>query len=360
MKCINKPPTLITAWVIKGDYTPPENPDPTSIIKTFVFQQADYDQSVSFNWNGIDNYDNPVPAGNYTFIVEGQKTADGKPDISFQKIQVVQNVDGQTQEITQQTSTTSSQQVTIDPQTGVATTNIEPTPPPTPTPAPTPSPVPTPTPVPPPAPIPSRCTGVNYPTDIENYWAKPLIKLSYDNCVFAGYSDGTFHPEGKISRAEALKATLLAAGIPPKLGCFDVDCGTPFLDLLPWQSQWVRAAWDQKIVKGVSETLFAPQRFITRGEAIILIAKAFGIPPHQNCFTAGCGAGYPLNNFLDITDPTQGSYIRSMWDLKIIQGTGPNTFTPNRLLTRGEMAAILMNTAQSLGKIKNPSPQNNL
>ncbi len=330
IRCTLTPPGLITVRVVKGEYTPPNEPDPASIIKTLSYEKSVYDQVFSYNWNGIDSYDAPAPDGDYSFVVSARQTVGSKADISVQKFQVMQNAP-ETQEATQETETgTAGQEAT---QTQAA------------------SQTPSPPPEPPKPPEPSKCPGVNYPNDIETHWAREYIKLAYDNCIFRGYDDGTFRPDQPIMRGEAVKAALVAAGIPPKLGCYDADCGTPFEDLLPWHGQWLRAAWDMKIVKGIGESLFIPLRPITRGEGAVLIAKAFRIPPHQGCFTANCGAGHPNNFFLDIADPTQGSYLRALWDRQIIQGSGPNSFEPNRQMTRAEMAKFIIKAGQVTGTL---------
>lgn len=341
VRCKLQPPAVVTARVVKGEYSPPNEPDAASVLRTLVYAKTVYDKAFSFNWNGIDSYDTQVPDGTYTFVVEARQSAGAKPDISVQKIQVVTNPPE-----TQQTEETTSE----NPEPSTQQTAKE-TPPPAP---------PAPPAQPPKAPEPSKCPGVNYPVDTETHWANAFVKAAYDNCIFRGYSDGTFRPNLPITRGEAVKTVLVAAGVSPKLGCYDTDCGTPFEDLVTWQSQWLRAAWDLKIVKGVSNTLFVPQRPITRGEGAVLIAKAFKIPPAKNCYTANCGAGYPNNFFVDINDPVQGSYLRALWDRKIIQGTGPNTFDPNRQMTRAEMAKFVIRTAQALGKIKMTEPESSM
>ncbi len=323
MRCTLKTPALVTARIVKGDYLPPNDPDPASIIKTLVFEKSVHDQIFSFNWNGIDSYDSPAADGPYTFVVSARQTAETTPDISIQKMQVLLTQPATTQEKTAGTQTISTQEQspvpddTVTPESGQSGNETK-------------------------TPEASKCPDVNYPTDIENHWARESIRKTYDDCIFRGYPDGTFRPEQTVTRAEAVKSVLIAAGIPPKLGCYDTDCGTPFQDLLVWQSQWLRAAWDLKIVQGVTDKLFMPQRAITRGEAMVLIAKTFRIAPHKNCFTANCGAGQPDNFFLDITDPVQGSYIRALWDLGIIKGTGPNTVDPDRPVTRAEIATLIM------------------
>lgn len=216
----------------------------------------------------------------------------------------------------------------------------------TPTPTPTPAAQPTAQVAAPAAPPePSECPGVNYPTDIKGHWAETFIRQAYDQCLLKGYEDGSFRPDQPVSRAEAVKMVLAAGGIPPKSGCFDADCGSPFMDLDAWQGPWVRGAWDLRIVEGYSEDVFGPNRVISRAEAVALVARAFSVPPHEGCYTANCGAGHPNNFFLDIVDMWQGPWIRALWDKGWITGTGPNKFEPNRPMTRGELTKLIQ-TAQ--------------
>jgi hypothetical protein len=363
LQCRLEPPASVTARIIKGDYTPSADLDPASIVKTIEFQKTKYSQLLNYSWDGNNSYDQQVPDGEYSFVVSALRTSNTRPAISIQKLFVTQNPPAQTQQNLQPGTGTAA--VATDLQTGsqqsqqsaLAQKNIsqsEETAPAGNTAA-SPSAASQEQSVPPGNTTissgPSKCPGVNYPDDIGTSWAKNFIMTAYDRCIFSGYTGGHFMPDQPMTRFEALKVTLRAAGIAPKQGCYSVDCGTPFRDLAPEQGQWVRAAWDHKIITGVDGNLFDPQRLITRKEVFMIVPKAFGIQPHQDCYSANCGTGYPDNFFLDVTDKTLGSYLRAMWDLNIVQGTAPHTFSPDRTLTRAEMAALLIKTGQALGKI---------
>jgi len=168
--------------------------------------------------------------------------------------------------------------------------------------------------------------------------------------MFKGYVDGSFKPDQPITRAEALKTILSAAGIKPILGCYDADCGSPSTDLDMWQGQWVRAAWNLQIIK--SSAKFRPNDSITRAEAAVIVANAFiksgkvKIPLITKCYTPNCGAGYETNFFLDIKDEWQGSAVRWLWDAQLTQGSGPNKFEPNKPITRAELTKLVMLAAE--------------
>ena len=93
----------------------------------------------------------------------------------------------------------------------------------------------------------------------------------------------------------------------------------------------------------VPEAVPTPEPTVTRGEAVVLIAKAADIKPHKNCHpdTKHCGAGHPIF-FTDITDAEQGSYIRKLTDLKYINGVSPTTFEPDTAITRHDAIALIL------------------
>ncbi len=197
-------------------------------------------------------------------------------------------------------------------------------------------------------PEPSKCPGLDYPTDIDSHWAEEEIKKLYDMCVLRGYTDGTFRPDQPVLRGEALKIVMSASGAPPKIGCYDADCGSPYMDLDMWHGPWVRGAWDLQLVEGYSATIFGPNRYISRAEAVALVARAFNVPAFpRNCFTPNCGAGHPSNFFLDIFDVWQGKWIRPLWDKGWVRGTGPNTFEPNRPMSRAELVKLCVTAMEA-------------
>lgn len=125
----------------------------------------------------------------------------------------------------------------------------------------------------------SLCNDHYYPNDIDGHWAEIYVRRLYDLCILEGYADGSFRPQQNITRAELTKMALYAAGIKPNPGCYDADCGSPFMDLDMWQGSWIRPAWDRHIVQGYTSDRFAPNRAITRAEATKVILAAYGFGP---------------------------------------------------------------------------------
>ncbi len=177
----------------------------------------------------------------------------------------------------------------------------------------------------------SACKGHYYPTDINGHWAEIYIRRLYDLCIVEGYaSEGLFKPDQDITRAELVKMALYSKGIQPNTGCYDTDCGSPFMDLEMWQGQWIRPAWDRHIVQGYSPTQFMPDKAITRAEAVKVILATYGYGPINTT----------KSYFNDVTGWSVG-WIEEAHIIGLVQGVGNGNFDPERPITRAEAAKVI-------------------
>lgn len=314
--CILRQPATVTAAIYNSNYDVKSSDNSGNLIRTIQLSKGQAKGRSYFGWDGYDDYDQPAELADYNFVIEATLNATYKPDISLQKFKIANPPVAETPEekaaVSSDTDATSVSTSTTDGLHESAT--------------------------PPNVPKePSKCPGTFYPTDIVGAQFENTIKNAYDQCLVKGYEDGTFRPEQGLTRAEATKIVVLASGHIAKQGCYDADCGSPFMDLDLWQGPWVRAAWDLKMVSGVGADRFAPNREITRAEAAALIVKSFQIPPYQGCYTPNCGAGHPDNFFNDIKLAWEGQYLRALWDKKVISADSSGKFFPDIPVMRGEV-----------------------
>jgi hypothetical protein len=93
--------------------------------------------------------------------------------------------------------------------------------------------------------------------------------------VIAGYPDGTFRPEAKVSRAEVAKLLTLALGADPRPGA-----PVPFADAqVHWAAEqgYIQAAVSARILSGYPDGTFRPDAPVTRAEVDKLVAGASGL-----------------------------------------------------------------------------------
>lgn len=88
---------------------------------------------------------------------------------------------------------------------------------------------------------------------------------------------------------------------------------------------------NKKIINGVSDTRFVPDREVTRGEAAAMIGRALNLNGAKRNTT-----------FKDVGPGNMASgYIVQLVNMKVINGYGDGTFRPDAKLNRGEMATLI-------------------
>lgn len=309
---------VIFAEIHNSSFDPKIDDHSGSLVKV-VKSPMYFDKSkFSATWGGYDDYDQAVQLGDYKFVVFA-KLGDGfKPDISIQNFKIDNVPEKKDDEKDLHPSADENKVIDegelpniIDEEDKNKENQTDKEL--------------------------SKCPNIFYPKDIAGHPLEDIIKQAYDKCLVKGYEDGSFRPAQGLTRAEATKIIVLATGNIAKQGCYDEDCGSPFVDLDMWQGPWVRSAWDNGFVSGVGKDRFAPNLNITKGEAAALIVKSFKIPAFIGCYTANCGAGHPNNFFRDIVKDWQGQYLRPLWDRKIISNDSQGFFYPDLPISRGEI-----------------------
>ena len=114
---------------------------------------------------------------------------------------------------------------------------------------------------------------------------------------------------------------------------------SPFSDILGhWAEKDITAMYERKIVSGVTDTTFEPDRAITRAEFATLMGKALNLK-------AANSAGF--------RDVAEGAWYASNVNAAAAGGliTGyDGAFRPEDLITREEMAVIIAKAYTFLGK----------
>lgn len=145
-----------------------------------------------------------------------------------------------------------------------------------------------------------------------------------------GYEDGTFRPEGNITRAEAaaIFARLLAGGAD-----IPAAAGSAFVDVDPdaWYYDSVNYLQQYGIIVGQDETHFAPDAPITRAEFVTICTR----------FDAYVAVD-TVNDFTDVEAKHWAyAYINYAVHEKWIEGYEDGTFRPDAPITRAEAVSVV-------------------
>lgn len=123
---------------------------------------------------------------------------------------------------------------------------------------------------------------------------------------------------------------------------FTLGGGLAFQDVLPgdWCYDAVRHVFEAGLMNGTSATTFTPNSSTTRGQIVAILYRLEGSP-----------AAVEPSQFSDVAP---GAYYASAvsWATAngIVNGYGDNTFRPNNLITREQLAAFLYRYASGKGR----------
>jgi len=96
-----------------------------------------------------------------------------------------------------------------------------------------------------------------------------IIYTAADLGIIRGYRDGYFRPDAPISRAEALKVLILAAELPPMEGHAAMLFSD--VPLNEWYASYVERAAFDGLISGFADGSFHPEEKITRAEALKIV-----------------------------------------------------------------------------------------
>jgi sirohydrochlorin ferrochelatase len=162
-------------------------------------------------------------------------------------------------------------------------------------------------------------------SDILGHWAEAKLKETLVNGVISGYPDGTFRPDGVISRAEFCTMAV-------KTMHYELQPGNIFTDSSNhWARDYISTAVTRGMVHGYSSTSFGPDDPITREQMAVSIYNALKNTPATN-----------KNSFSDndLISPWARDAVDVVSQRGLISGYPDRSFQPQAYLTRAEAATV--------------------
>ena len=170
-----------------------------------------------------------------------------------------------------------------------------------------------------------------FPDVAPDYWVAQPISLLAMQKIISGYPDGTFRPNGNITRDE-MCTLLMKASADNRIPSAQLK----FNDVSPnhWAAPFIAQAAELGIVKGYPDGGFRPKDLITRVEGIAMISRFAGI--REQAYT---------DQFMDLSAAhwsakiVAGAYQAGI--LKYLEG---KPLISNRFLSRAEVVEMLQRT----------------
>jgi RNase P/RNase MRP subunit p29 len=115
----------------------------------------------------------------------------------------------------------------------------------------------------------SKYQGVSSFSDVAtSNWAAKYIAAAKDAGIVNGYGDGTFNPNGNVSRQEFAKMIAVALKLTASK-----DAKNPFSDVSGWATEYVTAVYENGLVNGYEDGTFRPANSITRAEIATILSN---------------------------------------------------------------------------------------
>lgn len=162
----------------------------------------------------------------------------------------------------------------------------------------------------------------------DDFWAAKDIYTLKDAGIIGGKSATEFDPEGDVTRAEFAKMVVGLFGYKATSDAVSFeDCKAE-----DWFTPYVAAGVEAGVIKGVSDTEFAPNATITREDACTILGRALN--------------KVAQSNELKFTDADKvaeyaAPYVALLSELGYVNGYEDGSFAPTNNITRAEAAKII-------------------
>lgn len=167
--------------------------------------------------------------------------------------------------------------------------------------------------------------------DLAGYdWAAEAIEALYNEGIISGRAEGVYAPADNITRSEFVKLVVLAFGISDSGGRM------PFTDTEEgsWDCEYIRAAYNSGIINGISADKFGCTLPISRQDMAVIIQRAAGIADVDTDTAEKFADDWSIKNYA----------YNAAYALKssgIMVGDENNMFNPNNTATRAEAAKVI-------------------
>ena len=130
-------------------------------------------------------------------------------------------------------------------------------------------------------------SSVEYDTsglsDVEGHWARNAIGYCVEEGLLSGYTDGTFLPDGTMTRQE------FAVILSRLVGLETAEGDLPFTDageIKNWAKDAIYTAYTSGLMSGYTDGSFQPTRTVTRAEAVKVFNSYLGREVDQDSILA--------------------------------------------------------------------------
>lgn len=180
--------------------------------------------------------------------------------------------------------------------------------------------------------------------DVANHWSKEAVNDMGSRLIVNGVGEGKFNPNAEVTRAEFAAIIVRGLGLRLEQGSVpfsDVAAGK-------WYAEAVNTAYSFGLITGYEDGTFRPQGKITRQEAMTIIARAMQITGLKGKLVSDDLSqvllGYKDADQVSAWAKEGASLSIAA---KIVNGRTADTLAAGAYITRAEVAAIVQRLLQA-------------
>jgi hypothetical protein len=178
----------------------------------------------------------------------------------------------------------------------------------------------------------------------EGYWAKSPIETTGTIGLVQGYPDGSFKPQGALTRAEMAVLIVRAKGIEVPTSADKI-----FSDVAPdhWAAPYIKIAKAYNWVEGYPDGSYRPNQRISKAESIAILSRMDALPLKNKAELAA------TTPYQDVSGKHWAlSYIEAAKSAGMLEYVKSDTLGPKDYVTRAEFVEMLSKTNFAGAQIK--------
>lgn len=170
------------------------------------------------------------------------------------------------------------------------------------------------------------------------FWAYKEIGAAKNAGVIGGYSDNTFRPSDKVTRAQM--AVFIARAVANANGLSAVPGPSPyennyFKDVVPgyWAYKEIQYLARLKLISGYPDGTYKPEELVTRAQMAVYLARAIKIDPYNKISPSFKDVSKSYWAYKEI----EALYLRG-----VVSGFPDGTYKPETPITRDQAAVFIV------------------
>ncbi|GEM_PF-742544 len=180
-------------------------------------------------------------------------------------------------------------------------------------------------------------------SDVAKHWAKSAVNDMGSRMVIDGTGGGKFTPNRDITRAEFAAILVRGLGLKPESGATSFSD----VKASDWYSGVINTAYAYRLIDGFEDGTFRPNDKITREQAMLILSKAMILTGLTDTLSVPSAEEVlsPYGDASKVAKWAQNGVAGSV-QAGIVTGRSADTLAPKANMTRAEVAAIIQRMLQ--------------